>query len=69
MPKSKPCAGGRAAPVEDGGGSGLPSATTSMIRSTPALIPAANLPSRKYGAMVSAMMRRVVASVSVPSRP
>ncbi len=52
-----------------GGGSGLPSATTAMIRSTPASIPAANRFSRNAGATFSAMIRRAVTSVSVPSRP
>ena len=44
--------------------SGSPLSTTAMIWSTPALMPCANLFSRNSGAIVSAMMRRDVASVS-----
>ncbi len=51
-----------------GAGKGSPR-TTLIMRTTPAEIPAAGLPVRKSGMMVSSMMRREVRSVSAPSSP
>ena len=51
------------------GGSGSPLPMTPMMRSTPALMPAANWFCRNSGVIVSAMMRLDVASVSTPSKP
>ena len=48
---------------------GSPLVTTAMIWSTPASMPCANWFWRRNGAIVSAMIRRDVTSVSTPSRP
>ena len=61
-------AGGRAAGPARGAGSGSPSMTFIML-STPASMPPAKSPCRKRGAMISSMMRLLVASFSAPSSP
>src|SRR6266508_1412218 len=66
VPTSKPCDGARRR--GSALGSGLPSLTTPMMRSMPALRPAANCPLLNSGAIVAAMMRREVKSDSTPAK-